>query len=206
MKIKTHIILIFLTFISCAKTTNKNIKTENEKQYAKIVTENIKTERKKELEVGNKISVLDTTEIEKEEFYRKKINTEFEKEFSECRYSKNGISNLNGKAEFWKLCEFENGKQIMEIKSHKGVVYYEEIYYSKNGKLIYAEETENYMPKNSFTQMTWKCQFYIKKDSLYTLISLGMGKSEDENWNPDVILSMFKKRMKELDVLQKNNG
>jgi len=179
-----------LTFVRCNNSTNKKGKR-------------ISAELEKE--IINEIHIKDTTEIEKEEFYRKKINAEFDKKYSECKYPKNGISNLNGKKEFWKLCELKNENQIFEINSHKGTVYYKEIYFSKNGKLIYAKEIENYMPENSFSQMDWNCQFYIKNDSLYTLITHGIG-NKDENWNANIILEMFEKRKKELKILNKNNG
>ena len=77
------------------------------------------------------------------------------------------------------------------------------IYFEKNGELIYAKETQNYMPKNHFTQMAWNCEFYAKNGKLIAIMSLGHGKTEDEEWNPDVIFDMYKNRLTELKRIKK---
>ena len=71
------------------------------------------------------------------------------------------------------------------------------------GELIYAKETQNYMPKNHFTQMAWNCEFYAKNGKLIAIMSLGHGKTEDEEWNPDVIFDMYKNRLTELKRIKK---
>ena len=140
---------------------------------------------------------------EKEEKIRSEINTEFDKNMAECYAGVDAVSDFNEKTEFWNVCELKNGNRIITIDSHKKDTYYQEIYFEKNGELIYAKETENYIPKNHFTQMAWNCEFYAKNGKLIALMSLGHGKTEDEEWNPDVVFEMYKKRLTELKQIKK---
>lgn len=140
---------------------------------------------------------------EKEEKIRSEINTEFEENKGECYAGVDVVSDFNGKTEFWNICKLKNGNRIITIDSYKKDTYYQEIYFEKNGELIYAKETENYMPKNHFTQMSWNCEFYAKKGELIALMSLGHGKTEDDKWNPDVIFEMYKNRLTELKRIKK---
>ena len=140
---------------------------------------------------------------EKEEKIRSEINANFDQNMSECNAGIDAVTDFNGKTEFWNICDLKNGKRIITIESHKKDTYYQEIYFEKNGNLIYAKETENYMPKNHFTQMSWNCEFYAKNGELIALMSLGHGKTEDEEWNPDVIFKMYKNRLTELKRIKK---
>ena len=140
---------------------------------------------------------------EKEEGIRSEINTEFHKNMTECYAGVDAVSDFNEKTEFWNVCELKNGNRIIRIDSHKKDTYYQEIYFEKIGELIYAKETENYMPKNHFTQMSWSCEFYAKNEKLIASISFGHGKTEDEEWSPDVIFEMYKKRLAELKQIKK---
>ena len=140
---------------------------------------------------------------EKEEKIRTLVNTEYNDIACECNFEVNAITDFNAKKEFWSICELKNGNRILKINSHDNDFYYEEIYFEKKGALIYAKETENYVPKNYFKQMSWHCEFYTKNGVLLTLISLGHGKTEDDNWNPDSIFDSYKKRLAELKKIKK---
>ncbi len=144
---------------------------------------------------------IELTEREKEEKLREQINTEYLAELSKCSHNKIAVTNFNGKTEFWKICETENGKRIIQIESHEKTDFYEEVYYEKNGELIYAEESIKYMPINHYILQTWTCQFYAKKGKLISLMSLGHGKTEDDEWNPEIIFEMYKKRITELNKI-----
>lgn len=143
------------------------------------------------------------SQLEKEEKIRSEINAEFNRNMSKCISGIDAVSDFNGKTELWYICDLENGNRIFKIESHKNNTYYQEIYFEKNGNLIYAKETENHMPKNHFTQIAWNCKFYAKNGKLISLISLGHGKTENANWNPDVIFEMYKSRLTELKKLKK---
>ncbi len=140
---------------------------------------------------------------EKEKKIRLEINTEFDEKMTECSAGVAAVSDFNEKTEFWNICELKNGSRIISIDSHKKDTYYQEIYFEKNGALIYAKETENYIPKNHFTQMAWNCEFYVKNGKLIGLMSHGHGKTEDEEWNPEVIFEMYKNRLTELKQIKK---
>ncbi|CAL2088269.1 hypothetical protein [Tenacibaculum sp. 190524A05c] len=138
-----------------------------------------------------------------EEKFRLAINEEFDSNFRNCSSGIDAVSNYKGKKEFWNICELENDNRIITIESHEDDTYFQEIYFEKNGNLIYAKETENYIPKNHFTQKIWNCEFYIKNLELVSLISLGHGKTEDDKWDPDVIFEMYKNRLTELKQIKK---
>jgi hypothetical protein len=139
--------------------------------------------------------------IEKEEKLREQINIEYLAELSNCSQNKIAVTDFNGKTEFWKICETENGNRIIQIESHEKTDFYVEVYYEKNRELIYAEESIKYMPINHYILQTWTCQFYAEKGKLISMISLGHGKTEDDEWNPDIIFEMYKIRITELNKI-----
>ena len=135
--------------------------------------------------------------------YRDVVRLVFKKAYSRA-YPQYGISTLNGKKEIWKISSLDNGKQILEIESYQGDVYYREVYYSKNGILLYAIDSDRYIKNNSIQGNIWECEFFIKDGKFYSEISLGHGKTEMEDWDPNIIFSMYEKRKNELKILKKN--
>lgn len=140
---------------------------------------------------------------QREKTIRTKINKDFEKNISKCHFSVDIVTSFNDKKEFWSICNLENGNRVLEIHSHKEDTFYQEVYFEKKGELMYAQIVENYHPENHFTQMLWSCEFYIKNREIISLTSLGHGKTEDEEWNPDIIFTMHKKRLNELVHVKK---
>ncbi len=133
---------------------------------------------------------------------RTEINILFQANQKECSIQqKNAVTNADAKTEFWKVCNLENGNRIIQIESHSGQTFYQEIYFEKEGQLCYAKETENFMPLNSFTQVAWNCEFYFEKGELATYISLGHGKTENDEWNPESIIVMYQERLKEFAAI-----
>ncbi len=133
--------------------------------------------------------------------YRDNIRHEFSKEYSK-QYPTYGISTLNRKKELWKVYSLDNDKQILEIESYNNGMYYREIYYSKNDNLIYAKDIDRSIPNNSFEISLWECEFFFKNSKLYSEESLGHGKTERDDWNPNVIFRMYEKRKIELNRLK----
>ena len=127
----------------------------------------------------------------------------YDKNSSECSSGVDIVTDFNGKDEFWNICNLENGNRIIQIESHKANTFFQEIYFEKDGELIYALETEKYMPKNKFTQMIWSCEFYANNGKLISLISLGHGKTEDDEWNPEIIFDMYKNRISEIKKMER---
>ena len=132
---------------------------------------------------------------------RELINEQYKIENEKCGRNTNTVTNFNGKTEYWKICKTNNGKRIIRIESHEKESLYEEVYFEQNGELIYAEESIRYMKVNHYTSQIWNCQFYAEKGKLVSLMSLGHGKTEDDEWNPEIIFEMYKKRIIELNKI-----
>ena len=78
---------------------------------------------------------------------------------------------------------------------------YSEKYYFKNGSLIYAYESEIlYSPFwGQIEYSIWSGDFYFSKGKLIDHVTLGHGKSELDDWDPEnEILQRLKKRKAEL--------
>ncbi|GGF69609.1 hypothetical protein SAMN05444281_1026 [Wenyingzhuangia marina] len=149
------------------------------------------------------IQKAELNELEKEEKLRERINTQYLAELSKCSQNISAVTNFNGKKEFWRICKNDSGKRIIQIDSHEETALYTEVYFEENGELIYAEESIKYMPINHFVLQPWTCQFYTEKGKLVSLMSLGHGKTEDDEWNPEIIFEMYKNRISELKKIAK---
>ncbi|MBA6157362.1 hypothetical protein H3Z83_12665 [Tenacibaculum sp. S7007] len=178
----TFIILISLTTCDSKKSNSTEINAaESEKRTTELNTQKV-----------------ELNELEKEEILREEINTQYLAELSKCFQNINAVTDFNGKKEFWRICKTDSGKRIIQIDSHEETALYEEVYFEQNGELIYAEESIKYIPINHFVLQLWTCQFYAEKGKLVSLISLGHGKTEDDEWNPEIIFEMYKNRIAEL--------
>ena len=182
---------ILLTLIILISLTGCESKKSNSTEKNVLEFETITSDSETEL-----------TELEKEEKLRAEINNQYLAELSKCSQNVDAVTDFNGKTEFWQICETENGKRIIQIDSHAETVLYEEVYFEQNGELIYAEESIKYMPINHYTLQPWTCQFYTENGKLVSLMSLGHGKTEDDEWNPEIIFEMHKSRIAELNKIE----
>lgn len=149
---------------------------------------------------GCNISIAQNTEKQ----LRNQINSVYLENVKACAsIMQQAIAKTKEKTELWNVCSLENGNRIIQIESHSNEVYFKEIYFEENGELVFAEETENFMPMNSFAQKVWSCKFYIQNSELATIISLGHGKTEDDTWDADIILQMYQNRLLELKKILK---
>jgi len=130
--------------------------------------------------------------------YRDIVRLLYKKEYSKG-HPEYLVSELNEKKEVWEISFLDNGKQIWIIESHDDGVSYREVYYSKKSVLLYAIDSDSYDQGN-----VWECEFFIKNGKLYSEISLGHGKTERDDWDPNIIFEMFESRKMELKILQKN--
>ncbi|WP_159778990.1 hypothetical protein [Flavobacterium sp. 9AF] len=130
-------------------------------------------------------------------------DSKVKKSLSQCYFETVAVTTFDSEIENWEVCSFENEGRVLKISSYKNELYHEEMYVEINGDLVYAKETEKYIPHNHFSQMEWNCQFYTKKGKLLSLISLGHGKTEDENWDPIIIFAMYSKRLDEFNKIKK---
>ena len=82
---------------------------------------------------------------------------------------------------------------------------YSEKYYFKEGSLIYAYESiVFFLPDLGIDQgAVWAGDFYFAKGKLIDHVTLGHGKSESDDWDPEKeILERLEKRKKELRSLK----
>jgi hypothetical protein len=82
---------------------------------------------------------------------------------------------------------------------------YTEEYYFKDGLLIYASENEiSRFPSLELDEyIVWGGGFYFSNGKLIDHVTLGHGKSESDDWDPEKeILQRLKKRKKELISLE----
>ena len=148
-------------------------------------------------------TTFNLSEHQSKSSYRDIVRLLYKKEYSKS-YPEYGISTLNGKEEIWEVSSLDNGKQIWIIDSYADGAFYREVYYSKNGILVYAIDSDRYIKANSFQSNIWECEFFIKDGKMYSEISLGHGKTEHDDWDPNIIFKMFERRKQELEILQKN--
>ena len=95
----------------------------------------------------------------------------------------------------WDICQANRQTKIITIMYKKQDVKYTELYFVRNGKLVYAFE-EQIGGNNDWI---WNCRFgIVDEKEAEVLSSLGHGKTEDDNWNPNEIIKMYKKRMIQL--------
>lgn len=135
---------------------------------------------------------------EEENAYRVQRSDAFYDALSRCGSGDDYVTDFNGKQEFWQVCEPSTNERILTIFSHKDDFYFKEIYYVKDEELVFAKEIENYQPLNSKPLQAWNCEYFIEDGAIVTLISLGHGKTESEDWDEDEILQMYARRIQEL--------
>ncbi|HEY6505931.1 MAG TPA: hypothetical protein VIZ28_18280 [Chitinophagaceae bacterium] len=128
-----------------------------------------------------------------------------------------GLSAANGKS-YTKEKKLSN-KKIKEEWLHfddkkLSLIYIEykidstafiEKYYLQTGALIYAMEQEvSYYPSLGANEYSiWAGDYYFSKGKLIDYVTLGHGKSEDDNWQPEKeVLQRLKQRKTELALLK----
>ena len=119
-------------------------------------------------------------------------------------YTRHKTSNGHRMKEEWEY--FDNNKlSKISIEYKIDSTKYTERYYLRNGVLIYASEGIKYLfpslGPNDYT--IWSGDFYFVKEKLDYYVTLGHGKSELDNWEPEKEnLQRFKKRKAELALLK----
>lgn len=119
-------------------------------------------------------------------------------------YSRIRVKNNKKVNEKW---QYFNNKQFtfinVEYKIDSAV--YSEKYYLKNGSLIYAYESELlYFPSLKIDDpSTWAGDFYFANNKMIDYVTLGHGKSEKDDWDPEKeILQRLRKRKVEINSLK----
>ncbi len=112
-------------------------------------------------------------------------------------------TDFNGYQEFWMVDSLDIHTQAIKILSYREEKLYTELYFVQYGKIIYALEEVKHIPINHHTQSIWRCEYYIKDERVVDYISLGSGKTEDDQWNPEDIIIQFSDRKAEFMQIRK---
>ena len=112
-------------------------------------------------------------------------------------------TDFNGYQEFWMVDSLDIHTQAIKILSYREEKLYTELYFVQYGKIIYALEEVKYIPINQDTQSIWRCEYYIKDERVVDYTSLGSGKTEDDQWNPEDIIIQFSERKAEFKQIRK---
>ena len=141
-----------------------------------------------------------------EERIRKETRVLYDAADAQCPEQFKYGSNLNATQEFWTVCNLGGGDRIIKIEWYKheslNSFTFREIYFEKAGDLIYAKESEDFYMKNQLEAKSWNCEFFTQNGDLLTTMSLGHGKTEMEDWDPEVIFEMYQGRLTELEKLK----
>ncbi|MEO0469986.1 MAG: hypothetical protein AAF206_10235 [Bacteroidota bacterium] len=100
----------------------------------------------------------------------------------------------------WKICQFENQREIVFIHFfHDGVTYREE-YCLWDGQLVEAIEGEERF-YGTADRSEWSCWYHIKGNHIVNYASFGTGKTETDSWEPSSILEQWTLRKAEYNRL-----
>jgi len=119
------------------------------------------------------------------------------KQMEHCTSKKSKHKTFKLKDVQWDMCQANKQTKIITIKHKKKEIKYTELYVIRHGKLVYAFEQQ--MDDRKGHEWIWNCQFgIVDEKEAEVLSSLGHGKTEDDNWDANEIIAMYKKRMQQL--------
>ena len=134
------------------------------------------------------------------ETFRKEVITEVHNQLRLCDFEDDfSISEVKTTHETFQICEFTDVCDPgTYFKIYKAGFYeapdkYQELYFTKRDTLIFARETKLSIFGND--TIIWSCDYFFEKGALVDFSSLGHGKTEEEDWNPESIITQFKERL-----------
>lgn len=107
------------------------------------------------------------------------------------------VTDFDGKTEFWSFAQINDQVASFEVWSYKDDNLISEYYLVENGDLIFAFERQLFMPLNHTLQMMWNCAYYLSGHEVFYHISLGHGKTEDDDWDPQDIVYQYNYRIQQ---------
>ena len=133
-----------------------------------------------------------------EDQFREKVSAEFQTSYNKAlTYFENSMDyDMTKKNETWSVYEFDN-KRIFKIESKKNNTTFIETFYEVDGQLRYAQEKEISFI-NTPDAMEWNCEYFLENGTIKTIMSLGHGKTERDDWDSDKILTTYQKRKSSL--------
>ena len=119
------------------------------------------------------------------------------KQIEYCKSKKSKHTTFKHKNVQGNICQAKRQTKIITINYKRKEMKYTESYVVRYGKLVYAFEQQ--MDDREGYEWIWNCQFgIVDEKEAEALSSLGHGKTEDDNWNPNEIIGMYKKRMEQM--------
>ena len=133
-----------------------------------------------------------------EDQFREKVSVEFQTSYNKALTSfENSMDyDMTKKNETWSVYEFDN-KRIFKIESKKKNTTFMETFYEVDGQLRYAQEKEISFI-NTPDAMEWNCEYFLENGTIKTIMSLGHGKTERDDWDSNEILTTYQKRKSSL--------
>lgn len=192
----TYLILSILLF-SCSNTIdeidgpNGNF-SENEAEELAILL-NSSTD-------SNKISFVEEVIIETKPSYSDSIWDLVTRDLTNCTSPR--IKNFNNKT--WSYCEQGNELELYQVEYIENNIRFTEKFLFKNKQLIYAVEWEKRTADVKDDEATWwNCEYIIQDRHVVDHMSLGMGRTEDESFNIQDIISLWDSRKDAFSKLKK---
>ena len=129
-----------------------------------------------------------------EDQFREKVSAEFQINYNKALTSfENSMDyDMTKKNETWSVYEFDN-KRIFKIESKKNNTTFIETFYEVDGQLRYAQEKEISFI-NTPDAIEWNCEYFLENGAVKTIMSLGHGKTERDDWDSNEILTTYQKR------------
>lgn len=187
---KTPIIILVVLLLSCTneqqdKTTNDDFSDEKTKELAELIDSS---------KNSSITSTVELNTIKQQQTYSDSVWELANSNLADCNTP---VSSLNFEDKNWSFCEYENELKLYEVKFTKDNIDFTEKYLTKNNQLIYAVEWEKRTADMKDDEATyWNCEYIILDNHVIDYTSLGMGKTEDESFDPQNILSSWKTRKK----------
>lgn len=115
------------------------------------------------------------------------------------------ITTSYGHNEYWIIRDTGSGKDSLsciKVWFYTAPNLQTEVYLAKNGELIYALQSIDYMPLGASLQSRWNCKIYLQAGRMVDMTSLGHGKTEDPEWDASALIEDYHKRKKQLEHLR----
>ena len=182
---KILLTLIILISLTACESKKSNSIEKNVEEYEETTSD----------------SETELTELEKEEKLRAEIDDQYLAELSKCSQNINAVTDFNGKTEFWRICDLENGNRIIQIELYDSELLFKEVYFELNGKLRYIKRTEEFFPKkNKFSQKSLRYDWYFENEEL---VAISFNNGDIDNHLYSAIIEIYNERISELNRIEK---
>jgi hypothetical protein len=182
-----YLILSVLLF-SCSNTEQNNdipdgsFSVDEAKELANLLNSSVDS---------SNIGIVEKTTIGTEQSYSDSIWKLVTRDLTNCQSP--NIKKIDNKN--WSYCKHNNDFDLYKVEYVADNIRFTEKYLLKNKQLIYAVEWEKRPDDVADDEATWwNCEYIIRDDHVVDHMSLGMGKTEDESFNLQDIITLWNAR------------